>query len=361
MRRRSSVLRICSLTALALLAGAAAALLVRAQGDPRPSRQPSVRASCDFCRQGVRPDLRYLSDGGVDSLMQQEVVGRNLRAWAATDSLYHRGVFGRPGTKEAKGKAAIHFHLRAATGMTYIGSFATGAMLMTDEKALRHPFGEVYENYGVYPIRFLERVVAGEGGFCMEYALPDQFDEVLSLAGMKVHAHLDHLSDGGREKVPALSLEYPTTNYKTVDLLYEARFCGRVHFEQIVDRGDTLELQILEDLDGLSVRRWGTHRMRAIILWRSVTVGDRDPVNPRLGACAYFPHIVLKMPIFLPDLGLADLREFDLPDPIMPMDWFCRTAEHPPDWISVTPDGYVSPWVAVGPRPKILEDRFPDL
>jgi hypothetical protein len=303
--------------------------------------------------------VRYLREESVDSIAGR-LAAINMRVFAATDSLYRAGAFGSPGSDEAEEGARIHFHMRAATGMDYITEFATGEPLWVNEQSLITPFARKYENYGVYPIRFLVRALAGEGGFCMLYDFPDAFDAMVPMGGLTVRAHMDEVGGGGRRR-EALSLALPTSQYKTVDLLYESRFCGRVGAETVVDRGDTLLVQILDDLDGVSVRRWGTHRMRAIVIWSNLVHGDRDPVHPRLGAVAYFPHIQLRLPLFLPDLGLADLRDFDQPNPIFPFYWYRDMAERPVDWITADERGNLYPWKSYGPRPGFLDERFPDL
>jgi hypothetical protein len=322
-----------------------------------PDPPPGAAPSCGACE--VDDGVRYLTDASVDSIAADLSDG-NLRIWAATDSLYRSGAFGRRGSKEAKEQARIHFHLRAATGMTYITRFATGSPLWVNEPSLTRPFAEHYENYGVYPIRFLTSALAGEGGFCMLYDFPPDFDGMLPMGGLEVRAHAGRVRRKHQE-IPVFSLELPTSQYKTIDLLYERRFCGKVSAEKVVDRGDTLLVEILQDLDGIAVRRWGTHRMTAIILWRSLTHGHRDPARPRLGGVAYFPHLRLKLPAFLPDLGLQNLRDFDQPNPIFPFQWCRQLLENPVEWISSDEQGNFYPWKAYGPRPEFLEQRFPDL
>jgi len=157
-----------------------------------------------------------------------------------------------------------------------------------------------------------------------------------------------------------VQLEFPTSQYKVVDLLYEPRFCGRIRVERMVDRGDTLEVQLLQDLEGLSVHRWGVHRLAAIILWRSVTRGTRIR-DAAPGGLRLFPGIKLRLPAFLPDLGFDDLRDFDLPSPIFSYEWFNRMETDGPEWIAVHRGGTMSPWNALGPRPAFLDQLCPDL
>jgi hypothetical protein len=75
---------------------------------------------------------------------------------------------------------------------------------------------------------------------------------------------------------------------------------------------------------------------------------------------AYFPEIHFSLPWFLPDFGLDDLRDFDLPQPL----WL-RTYHQKmriPEWLDVSdPDRTIKEWKAEGPRPAVLDRMFPDL
>jgi len=302
-----------------------------------------------------------LTEQGIDS------VGRGLSrhnegAFFETDSLYNSGRFGRPGSSEAREGARTHFGLRARSGIDYIVDMGLSqSTQVTEESALMEPFGLRYANTTLYPLRFLSRARAGHGGFCMEYQPPPDFEEVMPLGGFPVKVYTTSISWKGAAPVAGLGVRFESAMHKNLDLLYATNYCGRVSSEIIVDRGDTLELRTLHDMDGIYVAKAGVHRMTAIICWRSLVRPFRDPERARLGACAYFPEISIRLPSFLPDLGLDDLRDFDVPQPVLEMDWFARRQTHLPDWIDVHLDGGFKPWRARGPRPKILEERFPDL
>jgi len=303
---------------------------------------------------------RYVGEASMDSLGRQ-LHRHNLRVWLRTDSLYRAGAFGPPGSEEAKNRARIHLQLRVETGMSYIRRLTEGALLWVDETSLRRPFGDVYANYGVYPIYFLRRALAGKGGFCMGYDYPEGLERTLTMGGVRVKAKVERIDPDGDPKIRVLTLDYPTAMHKTVQLLYEPTFCGEVRSERVIDRGDTLDVVRLEGLEGLWVRRWGLHRLAAVAVWRSAVRGERDPANPRVGACAYFPSLDLHLPIFLPNVGLDDLRFFDYPAPVFDFGWLSAEEKDPPDWITISLNGSVSPWEPVGPRPEVLEAAYPDL
>jgi hypothetical protein len=291
----------------------------------------------------------------------------NDAAWERADSLFRAGVFGDPRSEDARTKTLTHFKLRTRVALDYLADLcADPTVHRVTEPGLTRPFGAWYANTTVFPIRFLEQGTVGIGGFCLRYGLPavsskgGSFDQQVMLGGVPVRVHSDHVrEDDAPDLRPALSVEFSSRLDASIELLFLSEVCGRARRETIVDRGDTLELITVTDIQGMYARRAGTHRLGALVFWRSVTAGERDPARPRAGACAHFPRISIRLPFFLPDLGLDDLRDFDLPNPVISMDWV-RTRPSKP-WVSVSPDAFFHPWEAIGPRPVEVDRRFPDL
>ncbi len=284
----------------------------------------------------------------------------NDSAWRRCNRLLAAGAFGKPNSDEARRRTLAHFQLRSQNAMHYLAELGTDSVLFrVTESSLVRPFGSWYANTTVFPIHTLREGLIGRGRFCLVYDLDEPFDGTYMLGGVPLRVHSAEVrEDGATDSRPALSVEFGSTLHKSIELQFLAQVCGRVRCETIVDRGDTLELITLSDIEGMFVRRAGSHRLAALAVWRSATVGDRDPVRPRAGACAYFPRISIGLP-FLPDVGLDDLRDFDLPSPVVSMLWVHAHPRAP--WMTVSPDAYFRPWEAIGPRPAELERRFPDL
>ncbi|MBK8232652.1 MAG: hypothetical protein IT349_03000 [Candidatus Eisenbacteria bacterium] len=313
-----------------------------------------------------------LGNGGLPELpltatitdsVGQALSRHNHRVVARTDSLYRAGRFGRPGSDEAKKRALIHFQLRSWSGFRYTADFAnqTRQVLVAADDAPLAPFSADYANVAVYPLRFIDQVRIGRGGFCINYAIPDAYDEQILDGGVTVRIRRMDLELDHQGVRPVINREQPTSEHSTVELLYEACFAGRVTEERVVDRGDTLLFLSIDNIEGAHVRKFGTHRLGAITEWRSLVRGDDDPANPRIGAAAYFPEIHLEMPFFLPDLGLDDLRAYDYPLPVMETSWYRSPPSSLPEWLKVDPSGTIKNWKLHGPRPKALTERYPDL
>jgi hypothetical protein len=324
---------------------------------------PSLPAlAISTCPVPGEPPTRLLTATSIDSL-GAGIARRNLQLWRQTDSLYEAGVFGRPQTPDARHRARIHFQLRALTGMDCIAEMALQApgTAQVVESSLLRPFGEDYANYGVYPARFLRAGTVGGGGFHLSYQFPETYRGRISLGGELFRARVEVIGADDGSTTRGLRLSLPTALNKTIDLLYEPVVCGRMRESIVVDRGDTLRVQILESLQGMRVHRAGWHRLGAITVWRSETHGHRDPARLRIGSCAYFPNLVLRLPGFLPDVHLNDLRDADFPMPILRADWYRAKAQAPPGWVAVDAGGSVTPWEGIGPRPRVLEEWFTDL
>lgn len=325
-----------------------------------PGELRARTTSCELCapEEGVR--VVDLGEAGLESLGRR-MTAANDSAWDRADRVFQTGGFGDPGTENARTKTLTHFLLRSRNALHYLAELGGDSVVHRFAEAdLENPFGVRYANTTVFPIRFLEQGFIGNGGFCLRYQLGSPIDQRVMLGGVPVRIRSDvtYVDDAADAK-PSLSVAFSSEIHKTIELLFLSDVCGRVRRETIVDRGDTLELITVTDIEGMYARRAGTHRLGALVFWRSLTTGERDPERPRAGACAYFPHISLNMPFFLPDLGLDDLREFDLPNPVVSVEWAHAHPGKP--WVSVSPDVFFSPWEAIGPRPEEVVRRFPDL
>lgn len=338
---------------IALLGGVA----VGFAGKPAPPKDGC--SQCDPLRATTR---RPFTEPLVDSV-GSAYDRHNLAVLARTDSLYRAGRFGSPKSDEAKKRARTHFQLRTWNGFRYTAAFGTPRteVVFADNETPFRPFAQVYANTAVYPLRFIRDAQVGLGGFCVSYAMPAKYDEVILDGGVRVRIYRDDIRGDDDQRVPVLSREVPTSEHKSVEMLFSETFCGRVKTSRVVDRGDTLEMVALTDLSGIHIRKFGLHQLGGLAEWRSVTHGDSDPAKPRLGAAAYFPSIHLEMPLFLPDLGLDDLRNFDYPFPLMSAAWFRNPPANVPAWLRVESTGTVKDWESAGPRPSVLSEMFPDL
>jgi hypothetical protein len=324
-------------------------------------RSRPTAAACGPCQADPTLEVVTLTRARVDSIADNNAE-YNLRQIDRTDSLYRLDFFGRPGMDETKVRARTHLQLRSRHGYDYIFRLASDPWraFESDEDAALIPLGKAYSSVTAYPLRFMKTGMIGPGSFCLQYEYPQSFDERTWVGGEEVRIYGDTLDeeDGGGPTVMILVL--PTILNLSVDLVFQPTVCGRLERQIVVDQGDTLDLQIVNDIEGWAVRRAGLHELRGLAVWRSVTQGDRDPVHPRVGACAYFPHLRMKLP-FLPGIGLSDLRDFDVPEPVLPREWFTRDRSRKPEWLDARKNLEIRSWDQVGPRPEILKAIFPEV
>lgn len=72
----------------------------------------------------------------------------------------------------------------------------------------------------------------------------------------------------------------------------------------------------------------------------------------------YIPDLRFRLPLFLPDFHLNDLRELDLPMPILNMDYVNR--KRSPAWLPIENGMMATQWGGHGPVPVAVRRRFPD-
>ena len=93
------------------------------------------------------------------------------------------------------------------------------------------------------------------------------------------------------------------------------------------------------------------------------TDGDRMPATdlpavPLAGVRLYIPHLRLRLPLFIPDINFDDLREIELPMPILDLE---SLRQHRlPDWIRMDASLGFRDWKGYGPVPPAIRLRFPE-
>lgn len=287
----------------------------------------------------------------------------NARVIKEADSLLHGGAFGPPQSRDAQRSCLLYSQLRAWNGIQSVVALARrfDRVLAGEGDSILIPFRTEYMNAAVYPLQFLKGMRLGENRFSVEYDAPVGYESHLMIGDQRVRFRTFRVKLPEKGKRLVLSREFLVADGKHVELLYEETVRGRVLWEEIVDRGDSLELLAIYDLAGMYARRAGVHPIGAIVMWKNILRGTELPVVPRIGAIAYLPNLKLRLPFFLPDLGLDDHRDFGYPMPLMRTESFHRPTDHFPSWFETTEAGTVYHWESLGPRPTILHERFPDL
>jgi hypothetical protein len=316
---------------------------------------------CEFCNLGVPPITLEHFTSQMAGDIGTSISDWNLALIARTDSLRADGFFGPPEDESTALEAARYFKYHALTAMDFISYLSTQQRVAweSDEKGIS-PFFSQFANPGIYPVWGLRRVILGGGAFCMDFEVVSGFDAERMLGIRPVHLRAEKLKKDG-DTHRAWSLEMETACSGTAHYLFSERYKGRVR--QLVvedDAGRPLKLTVLEDIEGFYVKKWGTHKCGAIVLWRSLlSEGDRPSDSTCIGGAAYFPGLHLRLPGPIPDVDVDDLRSFPGFQPVIAAE-YCGRAEFPA-WLNVSADGTFQSWDNEGGIPRIVRDWFPDL
>ncbi len=311
---------------------------------------------CPLCRLGPQVRIVRLRACDVDSVGQTLADG-NERELARVDSLYRAAHFGTPGSSAARHAAHLLARLATRNAYSYVAAFATDTTCVreADEAALAGAFAR-FSDPGLYPITRLRRARMGFGHLCLTYDLRHDLDTLVAMGGKRVRVRIrDFQIDGQRRRM--LSMLLPTGLDDVVEVLMPEHYSCKLDRIQAAGPPAPYEAIVLHDMNGLLLRKWGVHEPRAILFWTSPCgpEGDVSPEVALTGVRIYMPHLRLKVP-FLPDVGFDDLREIDLPQPIVRLSYL-RGAH--PEWLVAKPAGFVG-WCGHGPVPDELRGQFPD-
>ncbi len=327
---------------------------------PDPHKEWSAAGEergCPLCQvAGIR--LVRLSAADADS-QGQDLSGSNLRALARVDSLYRAGNFGRPGSGEATRGA--HLLARLSTRNAYEALLRLALDSTTVYEASESTLAGAFSHFSdpsLFPVTRLVRARFGLGRVCLSYDLSGRLDTLVSLGEKRVRVRLQE-TEIDHVRMRVLCMQLPTGLDDMVDVLLAPHFGCAV--QRIATEGPPAPAQIdlMDDMDGFWVRKWGIHRPQALVFW--VTPGADTvtvlPTVPLVGVRLYVPNLVLSLP-FLPDVGFEDLRELDLPQPILDLDSI-RRGSHP-EWLRAHSDIGFEGWSCHGPVPAAVRQRFPD-
>ncbi len=321
------------------------------------SRSSHVCEVCDFAIPAMQ--LQWLGEN-MASATAAAMSDWNLDLVLRTDAKLQAGEFGDPSSAKAQAQARRYLKFHALSAMDFIGYLGTqeATLWETNEAEIASLFSS-YVNPGMYPIWGLDRCLLGGGAFCMEFDVHGTRGGKRIMGGRTVKLAATEVT-GAAGAIPAWDIEMPIAGGDKARFLFCQRYSGKVRTEVVKEDGQSIMVLVLEDLDGFYIRKKGTHKCGAIILWRSVIEDETwPPASPRLGAAAYFPALKLELPWFLPDVNLADLRTFTAFQPIFSLA-SCQQQDFP-DWVNISPEGIFENWESEGGMPNVLHDWFPDL
>jgi hypothetical protein len=317
--------------------------------------------SCDLCAQDD-PGLPVR----VLTVEQVQAVGRayadtNVVRLAWVDSLWRAGAFGKPKTEVARRSAHMMARLLTLNAYSYMINFGTDPDTIWEaNEASMAPAFASFSDPGIVPLARLKRARMGRGRMCAEYDLSEKIRSEIVLGGRHLAVRIDDVRIQGHT-VRALLMDLPTSLHDVVEVWITEHVC--IDVEHFVVDGPPAphEVYLLDNMRGLWVHRGGIHRPQAFVFWVTPrhTIGTRLPERPLVGARIYVPHLKLRLPSILPDISFEDLREVDLPQAILSLDYI-KSGAHP-TWLKPAAMRGFTKWEGLGPLPPGLRKRFPNL
>jgi hypothetical protein len=327
---------------------------------PSPLAPPDSGGHCSLCRDDPGAPIVPLTAAMADSL-GRAFSSFNQTLLARVDSLLRAGSFGVPSSREATGKAHLLSRMLAVNSLHYMVQFAIDPKRIYEasEANLRAAF-QRYSDPGLYPIVRMKRGRMGLGHICVQYDLKADLDSVVTVGGQKLRIHVETTELQGKPQ-RVLILELPTILFSVVELIICEQWTSQVEFVRSNGPPAPYDLYLFHDIDGMYVRKAGTHKPTALMFWCTPRDVNRLslPRTPLVGECIYVPHLSLQLPSFIPDVGFKDLRLVDLPQPILSLSYLQE--KRYPAWMQrAHPRGFKD-WNSYGPIPPDVRLRFPDM
>jgi hypothetical protein len=324
--------------------------------DPRELIPPP----CPLCAADPGAPVRVLS------LADAQAIGAsysdsNIVRLAYVDSLFRAGQFGPPDSGKARRQAHLLARLLTLNSYSYMIHYGTDPkqVWQASEQTLKSAF-DSYSDPGIVPLVRLARARMGLGHMCAHYDLSEKMRSETTIGDLHLSVRIDDVNIEG-QNVRALIMDLPTSLNDVVEVWMTEHVSMDV--SHVVSPGPPApyEAFIVDKMRGLWVHKAGMHRPEAFVFW----VTPRDPrrtsipAMPLVGARIYVPQLELRLPSILPDISFEDLREVDLPQPILALAYL--RAGKAPAWLHPAHLRGFDGWEGVGPLPDAIRQRFPDL
>ena len=346
--------RIAALGAVVFVLGALAA---RTDGDDAASKRRDTARACALDGDSLGVPIVQLTAAWFDSILDAAADFSEAQL-ARIDAAYAAGRYGKPGTPTARRTA----HLLSRLGT--INTYRHLALLASDrtrvyeasEAALAAGIAR-YSDASLICTARMQRIRLGLGHVCVRYDLGDKTTAEVQLGGKRVRYRVkDEELQGRRRRV--LSLDLPTGSADVVEVLLAGHYT--FDFEYVRSDGPPAPYEwfLVHDIRGGWLRKWGTHHPTAFMFWTTPLDSLSLPPTPLVGVRIYIQNLTFKLPFILPDIDLDDLREIELPQPVLHMAYL-RERRYP-RWLQTDPAtlGFQE-WAGYGRVPPAIRARFP--
>jgi hypothetical protein len=321
---------------------------------------PPVAESCPLCDESLRVPIVPLGRSDLDDLTD-EYARSNEHRLAEIDSMYRSGAFGLSDRDEAGRRAHLLSRLATLNNYRLLAHYACDSTRVYE--ASESTLADVCARYAdpsLVAIASLRRLRLGLGRVCAIYDVSPGVEGETILGGKALAYHTEEAKLAGQKR-RVLSLKLPTGTDDVVDVLLAHHYSCAIEHSFLAGPPAPYELFLVYDIQGGWLRKWGTHRPTAFMFWVSPENPYRLalPQEPLVGVRIYIPHLRFRLPSILPDINLDDLREVELPQPIVPISYLIEK-RFPQAWL-VSDDGYgFEHWVGHGDVPPAMRERFPD-
>jgi len=305
----------------------------------------------------------HLGAAAIDSI-GRAISDRNVELVDRIEEAYRAGHYGTPGSDEARRNALAALIYDAEVAFDFVTriTLQDDVIYTISEDDLREAFTKGFRNPGIYPILGLLEARAGFGRFCMRFDVDNPEEREIVVSGEKMRSWTEEIEVHGR-RTRVENIEMKTFSHDRVHVVYERYTSGALRTFETEMHGYPVGVVAMEDLEGQYIRKFGFHEPKAVVLWKSAPGGELDPPPPGsrfLGCAVYIPHLKLKLPWFLPDIGFEDLKKFEFPEPVLTMEATRALQERDLDWLHIRKNMRLADWEGDGQVPAFVEERYPD-
>ncbi len=300
------------------------------------------------------------------SVAEVDAVGKaysdtNIVRIALVDSLLEAGTFGPPQSGKARQQAHMLVRMLTLNAYSYMIRFGTdqSTVWQSNEASMTPAFAS-FSDPGIVPLAHLTQARMGLGHMCARYDLSQKMRTETIVGGRHLAVRIDDVNIQGHA-VRVLIMDLPTSLHDVVEVWLTEHVSMDVSHPFSDGPPAPYESYIIGNMQGLFVHKGGIHRPDAFVFWVTprATLGPMLPQLPLVGARIYVPHLRFRLPSIIPDFTFEDLREVDLPQPVLSLDYLKENRY--PGWLEPAYMRGFKGWEGAGPLPPGLRKQFPDL
>jgi len=335
---------------------------------------------CILCSPQLTVPVVHLTTEWLDS-MAHRYASYNEEQLEHIDSLLQAGYYGPPADESSRRAAHLAARLNTINAYRDLVLLACDSthVYEADEATLRELYRR-YSDVNLFIDARLTSVRMGMGRVCMRYRLDENAEGLADHGGKQLRWRVKDVKiDGSKRRL--LAVDFPTGADNKVEILLAAHHTFAVEYRKFDNRRAPYEWFLVRDIEGAWLHKWGTHRPTAYMFWVSTPSVAREapavmnytagwpstpgtsesayalPSIPLVGLRIYIPDLKLRLPL-LPDINVDDLREIELPMPILDLEYLRQGRQ--PSWLTVDANLGFEKWVQHGSIPAEIRRAFPD-